>query len=109
MDLAEKRYKMTPGEVDEDGGKAQAFKDYAAAAQAYQSTRRSTTTGTRGPPTRSSRRNWMPSWPRRRPMSGAQAQRTLEGVNDGPNKTELAKAELQVQNAEANVANPSAT
>lgn len=102
MEMAEKRYKMTPGDVDENGGKAQAFKDYAAAVQAYQSAKINY--------------NWYTGEPNAIEQAEldaelamaqaevAQAQRALEGVNDGPNDTELAKAQLLVQNAEAEAA-----
>ncbi len=102
MERAEGRYNKTSGDVDEDGGKAQAYKDYAAAVQVYEMALINY--------------NWYtgkPSETEQAQLDGelalaqaevAQAQRALESVSDGPDETELAKAELQVQNAEAEVA-----
>jgi len=102
MERAEQRYKNTPGDVDEDGGKAQAYRDYAAAATQYQQTLINY--------------NWYTGTSTEVEQAGldaelamaqaqlAQARRDLESLEDGADPTELSKAELQVQNAEAEVA-----
>ena len=102
MEMAEKRYKGTPGDVDEDRSKAQAYRDYAAAVTQYQQAVINYNWYT-GKPTEAEQAE-LDAELAFAQATLAQAQRGLEIVDEGPDTTEVAKAELQVQNAEAQVA-----
>jgi multidrug efflux pump subunit AcrA (membrane-fusion protein) len=102
MEIAERRYKGTSGDVDEDLGKAQAYQDYAAAVSHYQQALVNYNWYT-GKPTEAQQAELDAALALAQ-ATLAQARRDLESVDDGPDATELAKAELQVRNAEAEVA-----
>jgi len=90
MEIAERRYKGTSGEVDEDLGKAQAYQDYAAAVSHYQQALINYNWYT-GKPTEAQQAELDAALALAQ-ATLAQARRDLESVDDGPNATELAQA-----------------
>lgn len=102
MKDAKAKYDKLSGKPADDPARAQAYKDYAAAYQRYQSALANLNWYT-GHPT-DTQQALLDAEVAMAEAKLAQAQRTWEEVKDGPDASEVAMAKLQLANAEAKLA-----